>query len=323
MSQEFWFGMVSLFIVIFGSIGNLLVIFSLYHQKKLLKKNNHYYLVLHLAICDLALLLFTTEYIYTSFTGLPFAFSTIFCKTWSTIHTLFFIMEAGVMVLISLIRYRAVLYPFRAPLKRWQINLALGAVWVFAIVCMIPFFLWLNFSSQGGCNMDWPGRTFSVAYTIFLASVEYVIPLLLLSLSYQRIYFKIRQQNKQAKQLIASQTSMKHFQKCKQDQNRSIFRVNCIIVFCFTLCAFPVQCLGIFAATGTDVPPIYYNAFYIFYLAGVCSLNPFIYKVFDKRVFGIFKQFMRQMIRHASFSRMYTRSTQLEPSFPEIEKNAP
>jgi hypothetical protein len=85
-----------------------------------------------------------------------------------------------------------------------------------------------------------------------------------------------------------------------------------------------VQCLGIFTATGTDVPPIYYNAFYIFYLAGVCSLNPFIYKVYDKKVFGIFKRFiMRQMIRHVSFSRTSTRSAELEPSLPEIERNAP
>ena len=39
-------------VLVFGILGNILVIISILRQKKLLKKN-YYFLVLHLAICDL------------------------------------------------------------------------------------------------------------------------------------------------------------------------------------------------------------------------------------------------------------------------------
>ena len=298
MSKEFWLGVVSLLIVIFGSIGNVLVIFSLRRQKKLVNKNHHYYLVLHLAICDVACLLFTLPNIYTLFTGKLFAFSTIFCKIWSPVQTLFFIVEAQVMVLISVVRLRAVFYPLRAPLRRRQINAALGAAWIMATSCMGPFFSLLNYSPQFGCYTNWPGRTFKVAYTLFLACVQYLIPLLLVSFAYYKIYFKIRQQSKQRKLLRASQASKgdfkkrTFFEKFKRDQNGRMLLVSCVIVICYAVSAFPFQCLGIIMTTDTAILPVYHLVSYIFYLAGVCSVNPFIYKVLDTKVFkGIFKAF--------------------------------
>ena len=43
-------------IIVFGIIGNIWVILSILKQKIVLK-NNYYFLVLHLAICDLAVLI--------------------------------------------------------------------------------------------------------------------------------------------------------------------------------------------------------------------------------------------------------------------------
>ena len=44
-------------VVIFGILGNILVILSILRQKKNILKNDYYFLVLHLAICDLAALI--------------------------------------------------------------------------------------------------------------------------------------------------------------------------------------------------------------------------------------------------------------------------
>ena len=335
MKEEFWLGAVSLLIVIFGSIGNVLVIFSLGRQKKLVKKNHHYYLVLHLAICDLACLLFTLSDIYTLFTGKLLAFSTIICKIWAPVQTLFFKMEAQVMVLISIVRFRAVFYPLRVPLGRRKINVALGASWILATLCTSPFFSLLNYSPQFGCYINWPGRTFRIAYTLFLTCVEYLIPLMLVSLAYYKIYSKIRQQSKERKLLQASQTSKEDFkkrtmfEKFKQDQNGRIFLVSCIIVICYAVSAFPFQCLGIITATDIAIPPVYHLISYIFYLVGVCSVNPFIYKVLDTKVFkGIFKAFkkftsIRGGINTSTQIKLVSKlSTKSEPSFSGIEETA-
>ena len=43
-------------LIVFGILGNILVILSMLRQKKNVLKNNYYFLVLHLACCDLAVL---------------------------------------------------------------------------------------------------------------------------------------------------------------------------------------------------------------------------------------------------------------------------
>ena len=298
MRGEFWFGSITLFVVTFGCIGNLLVIISLSYKKKLLKKNNYYYLVLHLAFADLACLLFTVDYIFESFTGKQFAFSTVFCKLWSPLHTTFFIMEGEVMVLISLVRFRAVFYPLRAPLKRWKVNTALALAWVIAISSIAPLFVFFRYSSELGCPIVYPGQESTLVYMLFLSNVEYLIPLVLLSFTYQRMYTKIAKKNKERQLMIASPQMRKNLDKrktftsFKQDKNGRIFLVNFAIVFCYFVCVFPLQCLSIIMATGINVSKQYYPLSNIVYLAGVCSLNPFIYRVLDKRVFVNFKWFM-------------------------------
>ena len=53
-------------VIVFGILGNILVIISILRQKKLLK-NNYYFFVLHLAICDLGpLIIFLFGYMIIS-----------------------------------------------------------------------------------------------------------------------------------------------------------------------------------------------------------------------------------------------------------------
>jgi uncharacterized membrane-anchored protein len=52
---------------IFGSLGNILVIFSICRQY--FYKNTHYYIVLHLSICDLLNLFTGVTHSYRHFTG--------------------------------------------------------------------------------------------------------------------------------------------------------------------------------------------------------------------------------------------------------------
>ena len=315
MSEEYLFGFLNLLTVLFGCTGNFLIIFSLYHQKNLLKKNNHYYLVLHLAICDLVCLLFSVEDIYVSFGGNAFPFSTVFCKSWTTILTTFFIMEVLVMVLISAVRFRAVVYPLRAPLRRWQINLAIALAWVFAILCVTPLFPLFKFS-QAGCYIDWPGKSLRLGYTLFLSAVQYFIPVLLLALIYQQIYVKIRQQRRRRQLLIASTDSRTKVQKrttfktLKRDKNGRIVLISLTIVLCYVVCSLPMQCISILMATGSSIAPKYYSASYVLFLAGVCSLNPFIYKVLDKKIFLFLQQLMRKTFtKNARNIKNATRNT--------------
>ncbi|XP_028409642.1 neuropeptide F receptor-like [Dendronephthya gigantea] len=311
MNETILFGSLMIIIIIFGSIGNALVIYSLCKQKKLIKRNNHYYLVLHLAVYDLVCLLFGGEYAYESLSGKNFAFSTLICKLWSTIHTCFFIMDAAVMVIIALIRYRAVFRPLAAPLKRWHINVVLGAGWMLAIACMAPFFWMLHFSPKPeSCHPDWPNKTFEVTYTVLLTCIQYFIPVIVLTLVYLRIYKKISENFTETprEDSILAPSDMDEntkkgtwFQKFRNDRNGQIFLVSFAIVICFTISAFPLQLIGIIAISGIPVDR-YHTISYLLFVTGVCSLNPFIYKALDRKVFLVIRSFVSKTFRHISHS---------------------
>ena len=303
MYQSFIISSLILLTIVFGSVGNILVIYSLCKQKMLIKKNNHYYLVLHLAIYDLVCLLFGEENVYESFSGNNFAFLTLLCKLWPTIHTCFYIMDAAIMVIIALARYRAVFCPLTGPLKRRQINVALGVGWMLAIACVAPFFPIISLSSPAFCTLNWPSKTFQVAYTIFLAGIQYFIPVILLSVVYLRIYKKISKEFAKTPRrgMAPSDTEenikkLTQFQRFRRDRNGRIFLTSFSIVICFAISAFPVQCIGMIRTSDIH----YFSASYLLYLMGVSSINPFIYKALDKRVFLVLKSFVSRTFRRLS-----------------------
>jgi hypothetical protein len=97
----------------FGSLGNILVILVICRQHLL--KNNHYYLVLHLAICDLLCLLGGVGRTYTNITGKGWVTSAALCKL-LYLHGTFFTAGVLFMVFMAMLRYRAVFYPSRTAL---------------------------------------------------------------------------------------------------------------------------------------------------------------------------------------------------------------
>ena len=300
-SMEYVLGFINALIIFFGGTGNILIIVSLCYQRKLLKKNIHYYLVLHLAICDLVCLLFPVEDVHVSFGGKSFPFSTAFCKSWTTLLTTFFTMEVEVILIICAVRCRAVFYPLRAPLKRWQINVALAVAWVIAVLCVSPLFWLYHYSSRRSkCDIDWPGESFRLAYTLFLSAVQYFIPVLLLAFVYYQIYVKIQRQRRRRQLLMASTDARKEVQRrtflqtLRRDKNGRIILISFVIVLCYAVCAFPMQCISILWATGTAISFKFYYASYVLFLAGVCSINPFIYKALDKRVFLLLHQLAKK-----------------------------
>jgi len=94
-------------VIIFGILGNLLVIISILRRKNMLK-NNYYFFVLHLAICDLlALIIYLFDYICLHFLRAyilfyELVFIAVYC---------FQAAGVGMMLMISALRYRATVHP--------------------------------------------------------------------------------------------------------------------------------------------------------------------------------------------------------------------
>ena len=118
-------------VVTVGIVSNILVILSLLRQKRLLK-NNFYFLVFHLSISDLSCLLLFTYNVYLIWSGERLSF--ISCTMFHFFRELFVIFGAYFMLVISIIRYRAVLHPLKPAISFGLLKIIACFVYVSAFL---------------------------------------------------------------------------------------------------------------------------------------------------------------------------------------------
>ncbi|XP_028399985.1 neuropeptide Y receptor type 1-like [Dendronephthya gigantea] len=289
-AQAIAIGFFSILAVLLGVPGNTAVIVSICKTRNLLR-NSHYYLLLHLAICDLVQLIFFIGDIYTVFNDNTEVSSSsrILCKIWSPTYTSCFIAGVYFLVLISVSRYRAIVQPFKPPISRKMLKIYSASIYLIAVLCIIPYALVLTFDeSQGAsiCYEQWPFQSLNIVYTVFLAIVQYLMPVAFLSV----VYFKI------CKTLVI-QSKIVNEHKLRQHgprQNRKTFLVCFIIVICFAISAGPSQVAWMIpATTSSEISGSMSSWFNVLRVFGTLVINPYVYGAFDKKVFSFFFVWLR------------------------------
>ena len=100
-------------VLVFGIIGNILVIMSILRQRSLLK-NNYYFLVFQLALCDLVVQVIYIEHgiIILSLKTDPYDYFVAY-RFFFNIAFLFQVTGIGMMLVITMLRYHATLHPLK------------------------------------------------------------------------------------------------------------------------------------------------------------------------------------------------------------------
>ena len=270
-------GAVMTLAVTLGVLGNIPVIVSVCRKRSLLK-NNHYYLVLHLAICDLFILLCFVPASYSTVTASPLS-SYFLCKIVFPAHTIFLSAAASFLVLISIYRYRAIVHPLKPAVSQKTLKILSIFVYVLAIIYIIPLVLVLRFDETLGCYEEWPMHSLNIAYGVFLLSAQYFIPLLSLSVIYFKICKELISQNNKFKAMngqVRDNRGPTLFQSVKV-RNTKAFIVSFIIVVCFVVSACPTQVIWIVGVINSNELPsvnLWLSALYMF---GTSVINPFVY----------------------------------------------
>ncbi len=98
-------------VIVFGILGNILIIVSILRQTNVLK-NNYYFLVLQLAICNLgALIIYLLHVIFYNWLEEPLnKFNKFYCLGYNVSY-IFQVAGIGMMLVISELRYRALCIP--------------------------------------------------------------------------------------------------------------------------------------------------------------------------------------------------------------------
>ena len=146
-------------VVVFGILGNILVILSILRQKKNILKNDYYFLVLHLAICDLQSALIVHMFYMVDVFWLEEPLSDHFPMIICNIYTIGDAFEyTGVGTIISLLRYRAIVHPLKPAISRRK----------FKVVCGLVYLV----GSFVGCGIRLP-RCFIKSNVVYVAYLKF------------------------------------------------------------------------------------------------------------------------------------------------------
>ncbi|KAI4873706.1 hypothetical protein NFI96_009701 [Prochilodus magdalenae] len=187
-------GLVLAIFIVFGVLGNILVILSVACHRNL-RTVTHYFIV-NLAVADLLL----------SSTVLPFSavfemlgrwvFGRTFCDVWAAMDVLCCTASIMSLCVISVDRYIGVSYPLRYPaiVTERRALLALMGVWALSITISVgPLFGWKEPAPEDEsiCKItEEPG------YAIFSAVGSFYLPLVVILVMYCRVYVVARRETR-------------------------------------------------------------------------------------------------------------------------------
>ena len=288
-SHGFCYKSVFTFVVIFGILGNILVILSMLRQRRLLK-NNFYYLVFHVTICDLSYLLLSVYHLYVVLAGqnLKYGYLSV-CIAFQFFRELYLIFGAYFMLVISVIRYRAVLHPLKPAISHARLKFISCFVYLSTLLISFPRFYI--------CIHDYSSRL-PLAYAIVVmwvrAFIWYGFPVTVMAVIYWKICRELIRQNNAIKSMSSNANTCGKFKRLLHHRNWKAFVISLIAVVCFAVGGLPRHVATFFLPTDPDRSIRYrvdqlMKYGWIIQTAGTCTVNPLIYGILDKKLLSIFK----------------------------------
>ena len=283
-------------VLVFAILGNMLVIISITRQKQLLKKN-YYFLVLNLAVCDLGasvFLLLSHIIDLLGITSYPcFSIEYIFRE----LHYPFYLSGVAMMLVISVLRYRATVHPFKPAISRGKLIKVCCIVYAVNLIIGLGSHVPYCFDVPENYPIYW---RFLVGFDLFY----YLVSTIFMIVCYWKIGLALVKQKKHIKRMGSAAVRNRH------NRDRRIFLVCLSTVICFVVGRLLFSVWFIWIVAGKDSllskhSWVYYTG-YILLVAGTASANPLIYGILDKSRFRFLKlcRKKRETPQELAFQRM-------------------
>lgn len=186
-----------LVIMLSSLIGNTLILLAIYRNHSLRSITSVF--IANLAMADFLLALLGMPFTMASSITYHWIFGDIWCEINGMLNSIFCIASMLSLAAVSIDRYVAIIKPLQYPLIMTK-RIALGMVtyvWFHAITCaFLPVFGWASYTyitNESICTADW-GQ--NIPYTMFIFSVGFFAPLMIMAYCYYHILRAARKQSK-------------------------------------------------------------------------------------------------------------------------------
>ena len=275
-----------------GILGNILVILSILRQKNNVLKNNYYFLVLHLAICDLTVLIFYLfDTVYVIWWLKKPRSSTITCLA-RALADVFKLTGVSLMLVISLLRYRATVHPLKPAISRRKLKVVCGLLYLFGLISVCGTRLPSCLKSNVLSDAYWK---FYRAFGIFFV---YFVPTIFMAVVYYKIGRSLMKQNKHMKRVCSNVMRQREpdssFNIFRYIRNRRTFLVCLGTVLCYGISCIPRVVWGLLIVVDKNLQVLKYIWRWCLsdtlQIAGSHSVNPLIYGILDKKLLTFWKR---------------------------------
>ena len=276
------------FVAIFGSLGNAVVILSMLRKRRLLK-NNFYYLVFHVTICDFSYLLVSVYDVYSNLAGKELDYSNpAVCVVFLHFRELYLLFGAYFMLVISIVRYRAVLHPLKPAISYRRLKVVSCFLYLLLIFISGPN-VYFCFGLSPSFLQNYGAPSFFVRTTVW-----YFLPATIMSLIYWKICRELIRQNnsiKSSKSMTLNNCG--NTARLLHHRNWRTFLVSSVIVICFVVGGLPKQVSYFqYARQSHDQTVDLHKLMdygWLTQAAATCAMNPLIYGILDRKLLSIIK----------------------------------
>lgn len=264
-------------ISIVGCILNGFICFVLLRRKK---RRVGEYLILNLAVTDLATCALSVPFDLVERLARAFPFGSIMCYMVYPLQTILMAVSVITLLSMSLERHRLVTKARRAIVLPQTVKVAILISWVVPSLVIIPYALVLRVEGKR-CLESWPEDWYVKIFTLTDFALFYAIPLAVITTSYLRAGLQVREKLNHLEGLLQGRgRSQAEYRKKREMQKVRIMKVFIFAAAAFALCMLPTHAVWIWHDFGHGWRYEHYKDVLIFsnILMYVNSaLNPFIF----------------------------------------------
>ncbi|KAK2519943.1 melanopsin [Columba guinea] len=270
-----------------GIIGNLLVLYAFYSNKKLRTPQN--YFIMNLAMSDFLMSASQAPMCFVNSLHGEWILGDIGCDLYAFCGALFGITSMMTLLAISVDRYLVITMPLRSiqwTSKKRTVQI-IAAVWLYSLGWSVaPLFGWSSYVPEGlMISCTWDYVTYSPAnrsYTMILCCCVFFIPLIIIFHCYLFMFLAIRRTGRDVQKL--GSCSRKSYLSQSMKNEWKLAKIAFVVIIVFVLSWSPYACVTLIAWAGRGNALTPYSKSVPAVIAKASAVyNPIIYAIIHPR----------------------------------------